>query len=122
MAFLEIDPEQLGRGLELLGITRDDMERRRTAPDVQAELWVLADLKLRAKAEARRIAREMHPDMIGEEAAARCADDLRAVLLAADWVRDLEPDPRRRQQIQVRVRKVDMGIRVEADAPHWTDR
>jgi hypothetical protein len=107
-----VDPDQLMRGLELLEVSRDDIEGVRSGACVADAERALAALKDRTRIRAHQLARELHPDLHGGGSEA----DLRAVLIAAAWVRDLEV-PRYlygREGIAVRVRRVDMGVRVEA--------
>lgn len=112
------------RGMDLLGVTRADIERVRAAPTLAAQAGELELLQRRVKAKAHELSRAWHPDLIGDVASEQHDADLRAVLVAADYVRALEPDHRRYghgPHWRARVRPVDMGVRVEAEHGHWTD-
>ncbi len=121
---MSIDLDELMRGMDLLGVTRADIERVRSAPTLPEQAQELEALQRRAKAKAHELSRAWHPDLIGDVASEQHADELRAVLVAADYVRALEPDHRRYgcgPRWRARVRPVDMGVRVEATREHWTD-
>lgn len=116
-----IDLDQLMRGLELLGVTRADIESVRAAASLDDQVRALAELQTRTKRKAHDLARAWHPDLIGDVAAEQYEDDLRAVLVGAAHVAAMEPEPRRYgfgPRWRARARPVDMGVAVDA---HWTD-
>lgn len=96
-------------GLDLLGVSRADIERVRGAARVSEAIDALRELQERVRAGSRRLARDLHPDLHGAGNEA----DLRAVLLAADWVRALEVPRYLQARDGVRVRSTGMGVRVE---------
>lgn len=120
------DPDQLVRGLELLEVTRDDIEATRSAATWADASRLICELQDRVRAAAHKLARAWHPDVVGDMASLRHAADLQAVLLAADWVRELQPrrDQAGDRRWYARAVPVDLGVRVEAeDRPtHWADR
>lgn len=120
------DPEQLVRGLELLEVTRDDIEATRAAATWPEASRLIRELQDRVRAAAHKLARAWHPDVVGDMASLEHAEDLQAVLAAADWVRELQPrrDQGSDRRWYARVVPVEMGVRVEADErpAHWADR
>jgi len=104
-----VDVDQLMRGLELLAVTRDDIERVRGAARVSEAIDALRALQNEVRLRAHKRARELHPDLHGGGNEA----DLCAVLLAADWVRALEVPRYLQAREGVRVRPTGLGVRVE---------